>query len=48
MAAELWFLGVKPGWSSHTGVHGCKVSAELDSVRVFYEGPDATPLERAF
>ena len=48
MATELWFPGAKPGWLSHTGTYGCKVTAELDGIDIWYQGQDARQLEREF
>jgi hypothetical protein len=48
MATELWFPGVSFGWLSHTGEHGCSLTSELDGVGIWYQGPDAAQLERAF
>lgn len=48
MATELWFPGVKDGWLSRTGQYGCKVTGELDGIDIYYQGPDAKQLERAF
>lgn len=37
MATELWFPGVKPGWLSHAGEIGCKVTGELDGIDICYQ-----------
>jgi len=48
MATELWFPGVKSGWLSGFGTGEYKLNAELDGVDVWYRGPDAEVLKRAY